>query len=282
MGTYYLVRHGDTDYNAGEGEERVRGHAVVTLDEDGKREARYAGEKLKGKKPVAIVASDLPRARETATIVGHILGLEPQFDLRLRTWDTGKFTGELCDDVQPQVDSYVMKPDKPVPGNKLYPGESFNAFKERVFAGMADAVERFPDTCVIVTHHSCVSLLEAWCEEGRPADHSIDTWAYLSNDDDPGSITVFRTTALELRGEPEPLKPEAPKPKEKKYTKVGLARVPDGAQFRCGVCEYFEKHEKGACGFDTWDEPKLFGKEVDPVHECCNLYDIPGMKRIID
>lgn len=274
MGTYYLVRHGDTDYNAGEGEERIRGHALVPLDEDGKKEARYAGEKLKGKKPVAIVASDLPRARETATIIGHILGLEPQLDLRLRTWDTGKFTGELCDDVQPKVDSYVMIPDNPVPGNKHYPGESFNAFKERVFAGMADAVERFPENCVIVTHHSCVSLLEAWCEGGRPADHSIDVWAYLNNDDDPGSITVFRTTAFELRGEPAPAAQKGEELKDHGDA-IGLASNPDGVRFHCGECEYFKD---GRCHFK---DKRLYGLEVQPDW-CCNKFDHPGMVRIID
>jgi broad specificity phosphatase PhoE len=274
MATLYIVRHGDTDYNASEGEERIRGWSDVPLDDDGKKEARRAGERLKAKKPTGIRASDLPRARETAEIIGHIVGLEPQFDVRLRTLDTGKFTGELCDDVQSKVDTYVRQPDTPIPGNAKFKGESFDAFSERIFAGFADALEQFGDRVIVITHHSPVSLLEAWCEAGRPADYSLDIDAYLNNDDEPGSITIFRTTVAELRGEPEPAAQAAEPELEDHGDAIGLAENPAGIRFHCGGCEYFKD---GTCHFK---DKRLYGRKVEPEW-CCNKFDHPGMRVIV-
>lgn len=65
-----------------------------------------------------------------------------------------------------------------------------------------------------------------------------------------------------------------------KHPRIGLARIPEGVQFRCGDCEYFGKDvPEGQCGNR---DPELHGKEVDAELECCDLYDHEGMERLID
>ena len=69
-----LVRHGRTAWNR---VGRVQGITDIPLDDTGRRQAREAAAELRGtlRGPVAIVASDLSRARETAEIIGAELGL---------------------------------------------------------------------------------------------------------------------------------------------------------------------------------------------------------------
>ncbi|WP_029145042.1 histidine phosphatase family protein [Microbacterium luticocti] len=74
MTSLTLVRHGETDWNL---VGRIQGATDIPLNDTGRRQAREAaadlGERLHG--PVAIVASDLSRARETAEIIAGELGL---------------------------------------------------------------------------------------------------------------------------------------------------------------------------------------------------------------
>src|SRR5690242_8696605 len=87
MATLLLVRHGETDWNA---EGRLQGQTDRPLNEYGRRQARELAERLAGDGVVAIYASDLSRAKETAEIVGGRLGLPVVVDpdLRERNWGT--------------------------------------------------------------------------------------------------------------------------------------------------------------------------------------------------
>lgn len=75
MTTLIFVRHGETDWNL---TGRVQGSTDIPLNDTGRWQARAAAADLRAQLsgPVALVSSDLSRARETAEIIADELGLD--------------------------------------------------------------------------------------------------------------------------------------------------------------------------------------------------------------
>jgi len=85
-----LVRHGETDWNL---EHRVQGHTDVPLNAAGLEQARVLAEHLATASLVAVYASDLVRAHDTAVIVAEAHGLDVTLDRDLREKDFGSWEG---------------------------------------------------------------------------------------------------------------------------------------------------------------------------------------------
>ena len=66
MGRLYLVRHGETEWNA---QGRLTGHTDVGLSEKGQRQAQAVARRLDGVSFHAAYSSDLSRTAETARII---------------------------------------------------------------------------------------------------------------------------------------------------------------------------------------------------------------------
>lgn len=160
----YFVRHGDTDLN----EECIqRGWSPVSLNEDGRAEAKKAADSVKDIGITHIVSSDLPRAKQTANIIGNKIGVTPEFHPGLRTWDLGDFTGKKDSEVGDQIKSYTKeKADERIPGSS----ESFNEFKDRILGTTSEIVRSHPDEhkVLMVSHNSPERVLNAWTEAGQP------------------------------------------------------------------------------------------------------------------
>lgn len=226
MTEVYIVRHGATKLNnqTDMSEDRIRGWTDVPLADSGRVEARKAGLKLKSKGVQAIVSSDLSRAHETAQIIGKIVGVKPTATKGLRPWDLGAFAGCSTKDCLPKIAEYAQsKPDEPVPK-----GESFNQFKERAFAGLADALEAHPGkVLVIVTHHRDERLYEAWDRAGRREDLSIDMGTFLQKGDPPGGIKELKIGGEEWQ--PKPATPIAPAESGSRTKRENTIALRDGA-----------------------------------------------------
>lgn len=72
--TLILVRHGQTDYNL---QSRYQGQEDVPMNDTGRAQVEAAARHLAGVRAEAIYSSDLVRCRDTARIIGGVLGLEP-------------------------------------------------------------------------------------------------------------------------------------------------------------------------------------------------------------
>ena len=90
MGRLYLVRHGETEWNA---QGRIQGHTDVDLSDYGRQQARAVAQRLLGVTFDAAYSSDLNRSRETGEIIlGHRPPSLHSTD-RLREYHKGVFEG---------------------------------------------------------------------------------------------------------------------------------------------------------------------------------------------
>jgi broad specificity phosphatase PhoE len=172
----YVVRHGNTDLNAGNS---FRGFKDVELDETGRAQARAAFAFLRNVHFVAAYSSDLKRATETLDIlISGDKGLMPERLCALRPWNIGKLAGQPKSAANRQaLAEYVDNPDEPVPG-----GESLSWFRSRYKNVFQDIVSK-PGPTLVVQHAS--------------NDHELGNILYGDIDAldvDPGGIIgVYRT-----------------------------------------------------------------------------------------
>ena len=85
-----LCRHGESEYNA---KKIIQGHIDTDLTPKGVVQARLVAEELKKFPIERIFTSDLKRAYRTAQIIGDVLGITPEVDIRLREMHFGNWEG---------------------------------------------------------------------------------------------------------------------------------------------------------------------------------------------
>ena len=109
MGSWYLVRHGETLWNR---DGRVQGHTDVPLNERGREQARALGKRLAGHPFCAVYASDLSRARESAELIVHGSDVPITADRDLREFSYGAWEGLTVGEAEardPEVFAARMK-----------------------------------------------------------------------------------------------------------------------------------------------------------------------------
>lgn len=148
------VRHGKTALNLGGTKEALRGWLPVPLTPEGRQQAKDAGQQLKGIRPDTFSSSDLPRAMETAQIVGKAIGKAPAPDTNIRDWHTGDLAGKKFVDVKDHLMHLVDNPDEPAPN-----GESLNTYLNRFVPAMRSRITD-PGLHVVVGHARGASILE--------------------------------------------------------------------------------------------------------------------------
>ena len=151
MSRLIVWRHGNTDWNAGD---RVQGQADVPLNDLGRRQSREAAEILRRMRPVAIVASDLKRAADTAAPLAALTGLPVRHDARLRERYFGAWEGMRISEVaRTRPDEYARwTAGADVIGGGVEPLDDLG---KRVAEALEDAAGLVPHgggTVVVVTH----------------------------------------------------------------------------------------------------------------------------------
>jgi broad specificity phosphatase PhoE len=94
--TWYLVRHGETEWNA---ESRMQGQLDSRLTSRGRDHALGSGRLLARLGVDVAFASPLGRVRETVEIMCTELPLHVTFDDRLKEWSAGDWSGALHADI---------------------------------------------------------------------------------------------------------------------------------------------------------------------------------------
>ncbi len=124
-----LVRHGESICGVNGVVGGVRG--CTGLTERGFEQARALRDRLASESFTAdvLLASSLPRARQTAEVVGEALGLDPSIDDELVEMIPGDADGTTWDEWRTQHGFDVLNDfDRPLSPN----GESVNVFHDRV------------------------------------------------------------------------------------------------------------------------------------------------------
>jgi len=85
-----LVRHGETEWNAGK---RIQGQIDIPLSMLGHAQARATAQVLRDEGLAALYSSDLLRARQTAEAVAHVARLPVSIDPGMRERHYGLFQG---------------------------------------------------------------------------------------------------------------------------------------------------------------------------------------------
>lgn len=152
-----LVRHGQTDWNI---EGRWQGYEPVPLNVDGWSQARALGQSMRGRPIHTIVSSDLPRAFQTASAIGDVIGVQPRLDERLREFHLGIFQGHTREEMIEKFplewqDFQADYWDYHIPS-----GESRRMMQSRVFSAWEDIlVSGIGPEVVIVSHGGALKML---------------------------------------------------------------------------------------------------------------------------
>lgn len=167
-----LWRHGRTRWNL---EDRFQGHSDVELDPTGRAQAVRAARLLAALNPVALVSSDLRRARDTAAALGRVAGVDVAEDPRLRETFGGTWQGLTVTEIQAlDAGAYALwrsGADVPAGG-----AETRSDVAGRVLPAIRDALAEVPpgDTLVVVTHGG-----SARAAIGSMLGLPIDRWAVI-------------------------------------------------------------------------------------------------------
>lgn len=148
-GNWFFVRHGETDWNK---EGKIQGWQKISLNEQGLEQAREASRGLRQHKIDFVISSDLPRARETAEIIGKELGVEVIFDQALRERGYGPFEGKTREEIGDAWHE-LRKPDY-----KPEQGESLREMEERVYEVLRRHKSAHKNKNIVIVSHGSALL----------------------------------------------------------------------------------------------------------------------------
>jgi uncharacterized phosphatase len=189
MTSLYLVRHGETDWNA---QRRIQGSTDIPLNSTGRMQAETTGELLARREWDGIYASPLSRAMETARIISAAVGLEEPSPIEaIVERNYGEAEGLNWEEIE-----HRFPGDTPVPGR-----ETHAEVAERVVPALVSLASSRPgESLIVVTHGGVIrSLIGAVAPE--------DTYGSITN----GSIHSFELVdgSLELVAFNDPIDEES-------------------------------------------------------------------------
>lgn len=165
-----FARHGATKLDQSGSNETVAGWSAEPLDDRGVAASNKMAASLKDSGVTHIISSDLPRAKQTAEIVGEKLGLTVKTDERLRPQHVPETEGLKIDEAKKIWDYYERHPGEAPKG-----GESWNQFTTR--------------------QDEILKEVEALAKAGKPLvmTHSRNLEAALGKKPEPGGFVESKT-----------------------------------------------------------------------------------------
>jgi probable phosphoglycerate mutase len=147
--TFVLVRHGETDWNR---ERRFQGHADVSLNGAGLRQAVALADALAGERFATVYSSPLRRALETAEIVAAHLDIPVEPRGGLMEVDVGSWSGLTTAEVERRFpDGFSLWTETRAGG--WTNGETYEELGVRVVRELRELAERHPGERVLAVTH---------------------------------------------------------------------------------------------------------------------------------
>lgn len=153
--TIYLLRHGQTDWNA---QQRFQGSTDIPLNETGRQQAHAAAPYMAQLRPDRIVASPLSRAHDTALVIAERLQAEVHLDERLKETVGGHWEGKTFDQLYAEFQDEFSAWRSGIFGAKTASGESRLDLAERFSNAVHDALAHTPEagTLLVVAHGAAI------------------------------------------------------------------------------------------------------------------------------
>ena len=152
-----LVRHGQTESNR---LGRIQGINKAPLTDVGRGQAEAAARALVADAPFALYSSPLPRALETATIIGTRTDTVPVQVGELVEMDVGEFEGLSGPQLRERFPDVMSVWDSD-PASAVMPGgESLYDVRDRAWSAVKSLAERHDsETVVAVTHNFTIHTI---------------------------------------------------------------------------------------------------------------------------
>lgn len=156
-----LVRHGQTAWNAGAGEERFRGRTDLPLDATGRVQARAVARRLQREPIAALYSSPLLRARQTLAPLAGMLALPVHDHDGLLDIDYGQFQGLTHAEASAAYPK-LYRLWRTAPGQVHFPGgESLSDVRARLLALVEELGAHHRDQTVVLAGHQIVNKVLA-------------------------------------------------------------------------------------------------------------------------
>jgi broad specificity phosphatase PhoE len=147
--TWYLVRHGETEWNASS---RMQGQLDSRLTPLGREHALSSAHLLARLGVDAAFASPLGRVRETVAIIQAEMPIAVTFDDRLMEWSAGDWSGALHAEIPGRWPAEWAAWDADRYTNRAPGGENFADLTARARAFLADVVVAPGARVAIIAH----------------------------------------------------------------------------------------------------------------------------------
>ncbi|CAI1122525.1 phosphoglycerate mutase GpmB [Serratia proteamaculans] len=125
----YLVRHGETQWNAAR---RIQGQSDSPLTANGEHQARLVAQRVSKQGITHVITSDLGRTRRTAQIIAEACGCEVINDPRLRELHMGVLEERLIDSLTPQEEQWRKQMVDGTADGRIPQGESMSELGDRM------------------------------------------------------------------------------------------------------------------------------------------------------
>jgi len=183
-----LVRHGQTTWNAGAGEERFRGRTDLPLDDAGCAQAQAVARRLQRDAISALYSSPLLRAQQTFQPLAGAVGLPIQSHPGLIDINYGRFQGMThseAAEVYPQQYAQWQS----TPSQVHFPGgESLHDVQARLLAMLEELADRHSEQIVALVGHQIVNKVLACTLLGL----DLDQIGRIQQD--TGALDIFQQT----------------------------------------------------------------------------------------
>jgi len=153
----FLLRHGVVAPNS---RNRFNGLTDAPLDPYGGVQIQRAADYLESSPPVALYASPLSRAMESAAVIGRSFGLEVQTRDELREMNFGVFDGLSFTEIEQQYPEEMASFYADLADYRIPEGETMSEVQRRVWPALnAIANAQQPGSSAAVVAHGAVNRL---------------------------------------------------------------------------------------------------------------------------
>ena len=160
----WFVRHGETEWNR---TKRYQGHSDIPLNETGRRQAQETAALLANEPLMAVYASDLSRAVETAEAVAQPHGLQVQQNSALRELHFGLWEGLRYEQIMEKwADELSLMYEDPERG-RAPEGEGFSYLAKRACPALQALREAHQEekAIAVVAHGGTIRVLLCLLQE---------------------------------------------------------------------------------------------------------------------